>query len=137
MRRECRLSLRSVHYRHLVFVLRAFSGLTGLALLASRIVCLVVLAWFVVFAVDQSKVAANHQLGELAGTTQHVQSKPPAKQSSATKTLDQVAKVVTSPFAGLTSGRSPWVIHGLDLLLVLLIYGFGVGFLIRIVRLRM
>jgi hypothetical protein len=131
MRRERRLSFRSVHYRHLM--LRAFSGL---ALLASRIVCLVVLAWFVVFAVDQSKVAANHQLGELAGTTQQVQSKPPAKQSGATKALDQVAKAVTSPFASLTSGRGPWVIHGLDLLLVLLIYGFGVGFLARFVRLR-
>jgi hypothetical protein len=137
MCRERRLSLRSVHYRHLVLALRAFSGLTALALLASRIVCLVVLAWFVVFTVDQSKVAANHQLGELAGITQHVQSKPPAKQSSATKALDRVAKAVTSPFGSLTSGRSPWVIHGLDLLLVLAIYGFGIGFLARIVRLRL
>jgi hypothetical protein len=119
-----------------VLVLRAFSGLTGLVLLASRIVCLIVLAWFVVFAVDQSKVATTHQLGELAGTTQHVQSKPTAKQSDTTKALDQVAKAVTAPFASLTSGRSPWVIHGLDLLLVLLVYGFGVGFLIRLVRLR-
>lgn len=136
MRRAGRLSLRSVHYRHLVFVLRAFSGLTGLALLISRIVCVVVLAWFAVFAVDQSKVAANHQLGELAGTTRHAASKPPAKESGATKALDQVAKAVTSPFASLTSGRSPWVMHGLDTLLVLLIYGLGVGFLARIVRLR-
>lgn len=94
------------------------------------------LAWFVVFAVDQSKAAANHQLGELAGTTQQAQSSPPAKQSSATKTLDQVAKAVTTPFASLTSGRSPWVAHGLDTLLVLLIYGFGIGFLARMVRLR-
>jgi hypothetical protein len=136
MRRGRSCNLRGVHYRHLVFVLRAFSGLTGLALLASRIVCLLVVAWFVVFAVDQSKAAANHQLGELAVTAQPAQSPPPAKRSGATKTLDQVAKAVTAPFDSLTSGRSPWVAHGLDMLLVLLIYGFGIGFLARVVRLR-
>lgn len=136
MRREPCLSRRRLHYRHLVFILRAFSGLTGLALLASRIVCLVVLAWFAVFVVDQSKTAASHQVGELAGNTPQAQARQPAKQSGATKTLDQVTKAVTYPFKGLTSGRSPWVMHSMDTLLVLLIYGFGFGLLARIVRLR-
>ena len=119
-----------------MFVLRAFSGLTGLALLASRIVCLIVIAWFVVFAVDQSKGAATHQLGELAGTPQRSQAQTPAKPAGATKVLDEVTKTVTSPFASITSGRSPWAAHGLDTLLVLLVYGFGVGSLPRLVRLR-
>lgn len=117
-----------------MLITRAFSGLTSLAVLASRIVCLVVIAWFVVFAVDQSKTAASHQLNELAGTTVKHSSAHQAKQSRATRTLDEVTKVVASPFAVLTSGRSPWVVHGLDTLLVLLVYGFGVGFLARVIR---
>lgn len=119
-----------------MFVLRAFSGLTGLALLASRIVCLIVIAWFAVFVVDQSKAAASQQIGELAGASQHAQAPAAAKRSGLTKTLDEVTKTVTAPFASITSGRSPWAAHGLDTLLVLLVYGFGFGFLARLVRLR-
>lgn len=119
-----------------MFVLRAFSGLAGLALLASRIVCLIVIAWFAVFVVNQSKAAATHQVGELAGTSQRLPAQKPAKRGGATKVLDEVTKTVTSPFASITSGRSPWAAHGLDTLLVLLFYGFGVGFLARLVRLR-
>jgi hypothetical protein len=133
------LDRRGSHYRFVMFVTRVFSGLTGLALLASRIACLVVIAWFVVFAVNQSKAAANHQLRELAGTSlagapRHLQGQGSKAQSGATKTLDEVTKVVVAPFAGLTAGRSPWVRHGLDMLLVLLVYGFGVGFLVRLIR---
>jgi hypothetical protein len=119
-----------------MFVLRAFSALTGLALLASRLACLIVIAWFVVFAVDQSKAAASHQVGELEGGSQSTQAKPPAKQSATTKRLDEVAKALVSPFASLSSGGSPWRVHIVDTLLVLLIYGVGFGFLARIVRLR-
>lgn len=119
-----------------MFVLRAFSGLTGLALLASRIVCLIVIAWFAVFVVNQSKAAASQQVQELAGTPQHAQTHAAVKHGGLTKSLDEVAKAVTAPFASVTSGRSPWAAHGLDTLLVLLFYGFGVGFLARLVRLR-
>ncbi len=108
----------------------------GLALLASRLACLIVVAWFVVFAVGQSKVAANHQVAELAGTSQQAPARPPAKQSGARKTLDTVARTLTSPFAGLTSGRSAWFVHVVDMLLALLVYGLGLGFLIRLVRVR-
>jgi hypothetical protein len=136
MRRAPALHLRVVDYRHPMFVLRAFSGLTGLALLASRIVCLIVIAWFAIFVVNQSKAAASRQLGELAGTPQQSQTHAPAKRSGLTKTLDEVARTVTTPFASITSGRSPWAEHGLDTLLALLVYGFGVGFIARLVRLR-
>lgn len=110
--------------------------MTGLVLLASRVACLIMIAWFVVFAVDQSKTAATHQLGELAGTGQQSQARAPGKPKTATKVLDEAAKVLTSPFASLTSGRSAWAEHGLDTLIALLIYGFGVGFVIRFLRVR-
>ncbi len=120
-----------------MFILRAFSALTGLALLASRLACLIVIAWFIVFAVNQSKTAASHQVGELEGASQRAQANPRSKQSATTKRLDEVAKVLVSPFASLSSGGSPWRVHIVDTLLVLLVYGVGFGFLARIVRLRL
>jgi hypothetical protein len=118
-----------------MFIVRALSGLMGLAVLASRIACLLVIAWFVVFAVGQSKAAASHQVAELAGT-QQAPVRRPVKQSGARKTLDTVASALTAPFSGLTSGRGAWFVHGVDTLLVLLVYGFGFGFLVRLVRVR-
>lgn len=121
-----------------MLVVRAFSGLTGLALLASRIVCLIVIAWFVVFAVGRSSVAATGQVDKLASGAPHSLPRPTrAKEGAAKKTLNEAAKAITSPFAGLTSGMSSaWLSHGADTLLALLVYGFGVGFLARLIRLR-
>jgi hypothetical protein len=108
----------------------------GLAVLASRIACLLVIAWFVVFAIGQSKAATSHQVAELAGTSQQAPVRRPVKQSGAKKTLDTVASALTAPFSGLTSGRGAWFVHGVDTLLVLIVYGFGFGFLVRLVRVR-
>lgn len=120
-------------------------------MLASRIVCLIVIAWFVVFAAEQSKAATKHQVGELGGTTQQggaqqtgaqqggAQSdgKRAAKHNTAHRLLDEVAEAVTSPFSRLTAGTSSaWLAHGADTLLALLVYGLGVGFVARFVRLR-
>ncbi len=121
-----------------MFVIRAFSGLTGLVVLASRIVCLIVLAWFVVFAVGQSSTAATNQVDKLASDASHPLPRPrPIKEGAAKKTLNEAAKAITSPFKALTSGMSnAWLSHGADTLLALLVYGFGVGLLGRLVRLR-
>lgn len=113
---------------------RAISALAGVVLLASRIACLIVIAWFVVFAVDQSKKASNHQLEELnephAAAAHH-------HKSTATKILDEAARILTKPFHGLTSHSSNvWLTHGLDLVLVLLIYGLAVAFIARLIRVR-
>lgn len=118
---------------------RAYSSLLGLALLASRVVCLIVIAWFVVFAVDQTKTASQHQQNEIPGGTQQqsLASSGQQKRSTATKTLDEAAEAVTQPFASITSKDSnQWLIHGLDLVLALLIYGLAVGFVARLIRLR-
>lgn len=105
---------------------------------------MIVVTWFVVFAVGQSKTAATHQVSELAGS-------PPAQQqmgaqqggkrtsraSAATRMLDEAAETVTSPFSALTANTSSaWLLHVADTLLALLVYGLGVGFLARIARLR-
>ncbi|MHB1539225.1 MAG: hypothetical protein ACYCUM_05715 [Solirubrobacteraceae bacterium] len=117
-----------------MLVTRAISSLAGLVLLASRIACLIVIAWFVVFAVDQSKAASLHQQEELSG--------PRAPEvhhhaSSATKLLDEAARFLTRPFHGITAHSSNvWLTHGLDLVLVLLVYGLAVAFVVRLVRVR-
>ncbi len=119
-------------------LLRTYSSLTGAALLASRIVCLIVIAWFVVFAVGASKEASTHQLNEVATATNGTQrtvSEPPA--TGVQKTLDEAAKAITSPFASVaSSSSSAWLIHGVDTMLALLIYGIGFGFLVRVLRVR-
>lgn len=122
-----------------MLALKAFSSVTGLALLASRIVCLIVIAWFVVFAVGQSKSASTSQTNEVAEATgQSRTSEAKAHESSAKKTLNDAAQAVTSPFEGLmSSSSSAWLHHGEATLLALLVYGVGVGFLARFVRLRM
>ncbi|MHB1469427.1 MAG: hypothetical protein ACYCU0_02785 [Solirubrobacteraceae bacterium] len=113
---------------------RAISALAGLALIASRIACLIVVAWFVVFAVDQSKAASKHQQEELAGP-HPIEAHHHA--STATKALDEAARFLTRPFHGLTSHSSNvWLTHGLDLVLVLLVYGLAVAFLARLIRVR-
>ena len=51
--------------------------------------------------------------------------------------LDDVAETLTSPFAGVVSGsHSQWTIHAVETVLALLVYGLGLGFLVRLVRVR-
>lgn len=117
---------------------RALSSLAAFALLASRIVCLIVVAWFVVFAVNQSSGAASHQVNELMSSSpqQPAAKAPTAKEGGVKRTLDQAAKAIVSPFSSLTAKMSSWPAHGADMLLALLLYGFGVGFAVRLLRVR-
>jgi predicted secreted protein len=117
------------------------SSITGLMRLASRVICLIVIAWFVVFVVNQTSSASTHQQNEVTEG-----SSPPASESSAAaakhestlhRTLDETATALTSPFAGVVSGSSSeWTIHIVKTLLALLVYGFGLAFLARFLRVR-
>jgi len=125
------------------------SSLAGLALLASRIACLIVLAAFVVFVVNQTNSASVHQQNELNGSGAPV-SEPDAgrspgsagssassqHESSLHRTLDETANTLTSPFAGVVSESSEWVTQLVRTGLALLVYGLGVAFLVRFIRVR-
>lgn len=117
---------------------RALSSLVGVAVIASRIACVIVIAWFAVFAADQAKSGSTHQQNELPGSGQTQKgSSSPHGRSAATKTLDDAARFLTTPFRELTSkSSSAWVSHGVDLLLVLLVYGLAFGVLARMIRVR-
>lgn len=130
------------------------SSLTTLMRLASRVSCLIVIAWFVVFAVDQTGAASAHQQNEVipnsapvAGPAARTGAEPgaaeggaavPAKsEGTARRVLNETADALTSPFAGAVSGlHSEWASHLVKTLLALLVYGFGLAFLARFLSVR-
>jgi hypothetical protein len=114
------------------------SALARLLLLASRIACLIVIAAFVVFVVDQAGTASAHQQNEISeGSTPTASTSSAKHESTLHRTLDETSDTLTSPFAGVVSGSdSEWVIHIVRTVLALLVYGFGVAFLVRFLRVR-
>jgi hypothetical protein len=117
------------------------SSITGLMRLASRVICLIVIAWFVVFAVDQTSTASTHQQNEVTAGTVPAPSESAAAagkhDSTLHRTLDEASNALTSPFAGAVSGsHSEWIIHIVKTILALLVYGFGLAFLARFLRVR-
>lgn len=112
--------------------------------LVSLAICLVAVAWFVGFAVEQSKGASAHQQAELNESAPLSQRtfKTPAAASAQGKpgklrsTIDEVFSTISSPFSGLTSSLSgAWPQHIVNTLLALLLYGFGFGLVARLLRL--
>jgi hypothetical protein len=122
------------------------SPLASALRLASVVVCLIVIVSFALFVVNQTSSASAHQQQELNGTTsapgaQAAQgaatSLKHAKKSSLRTRIDDASEAITSPFDGLSSGwSSQWLIRGVNLLLALVVYGFGLGFLARVIRVR-
>jgi hypothetical protein len=127
------------------------SSLAGVLRLASLAICLIAIASFGLFAVNQTSSAAAHQQAKLseaapqATPTVPVTGEPPAgtkktsssQESSLHRTIDDASNAFTSPFSGVTAGSSnEWVIRGTKLLLALIVYGFGLGFLVRVIRVR-
>jgi hypothetical protein len=115
--------------------------------LASIAICLIVIASFGVFAIDQTKTASGHQQEQLAGGTPATASgsatpkQPPGggrpHEGSVHKAIDEASGQLTSPFSGIVSGSSgEWATRGSKLLLALLVYGFGLGYLARALRVR-
>lgn len=110
--------------------------------LASIAICLIAIAWFALFAIDQTSSASEHQQAEVnaAGppglTTQTTGSSKSGKESGLHEALDKATSTLSSPFSGVTANStSQWTIHVVDTLLMLLIYGLGLGFVARLMRL--
>lgn len=108
---------------------------------ASIGICLIVTASFVVFAANQTKSASGHQQEQLNSEAPggHPVAQHPVKGKEGTlhKTLDEASNELTSPFSGIVSGSSSeWTIHGVKLLLALIVYGFGLGYIARVLRVR-
>jgi hypothetical protein len=118
--------------------------------LASVALCLITLASFALFAVDQTSTASVHQQNILNGEVPAPSGAGGAggagtgsavgggeHKSSLRKVADDASNAVTSPFSGATSGtHSEWTIRTIRLLIALAVYGFGLGFLARMIRVR-
>jgi hypothetical protein len=125
------------------------STLAAALRLASIGLCLIVGASFALFAIEQTSNASAHQRQKVDAAGERPSSAPnkqpdggsaSAKHSgegSARKAIDEAAETVTSPFSAVTDGWSgEWSKRGVLLLLTLAIYGFGLGFIARIMRVR-
>jgi hypothetical protein len=115
----------------------ASSSLASLLRLASWIICLIVVASFLVFVVNQTSSASTHQQEELNGNAAPSGAPAPKHESALHKKIDEASDFFTSPFSAVVSGStSQWAIHGVKTVLALLIYGFGLSYLARVIRVR-
>jgi hypothetical protein len=123
------------------------SPLASVLRLASVVLCLIVGVSFVLFVVDQTGSASAHQQAELNNETTATGVPNPsagkgaskdAGKSSARKKIDEVSESITSPFSFATEATSSeWLSRGIGLVLTLLVYGFALSFLARMIRVRM
>jgi hypothetical protein len=113
------------------------SSIAKLLRWASWVICLIVLASFLIFVVEQTSSASTHQQEEL-NEHRAPNSAPPVKhESTVHKTIDEASNFFTSPFAGIVSGsNSQWLIRGVKTVLALLVYGFALSYLARVIRVR-
>jgi hypothetical protein len=115
--------------------------LATLLRLASRIACVIVVVSFAIFALEQTSEASSHQQNEVTGSAigaaaPHSE-KRTQKKNTVHRVLDEVAKALISPFSGVTAGStSQWVTRGVGTLLALIVYGVGIGYLSRMLRIR-
>src|SRR5437016_11652915 len=115
---------------------------SSLLRLASIVICVITVASFALFVTNQTKSASSHQQAVLNGTVPTEGSSPRSgageavhHKSAVHRVIDEASEALTSPFSGVTAGSSSeWVIHGADVGLALLVYGFGLGFLVRVIR---
>jgi len=114
--------------------------------LASIVLCLLVVASFTLFVVNQTGSASAHQQALLGNETRTAPAgaAPDGSLSSrdakgsVRKTIDEISEAITSPFSFATDATSSeWLVRGIDLALALLVYGFALGFVARAIRVRL
>jgi hypothetical protein len=116
--------------------------------LASVFICLIVIASFTVFAINQTSSASAHQqqvlnnevakpsTASVSGATGA--SASASHESAVHEAVDEASKAFTSPFDGITAGwSSEWLIRSANLGLALVVYGFALGYLARFIRVRL
>jgi hypothetical protein len=120
-----------------------YAAVVRLLGLGSIVACVIVIVSFGLFAINQTSGASTRQQQALASpnTTEATgsasQTTSKSHEGPVRKTIDEASEWLTSPFDGITSGsHSEWGVRGVGLLLALLVYGFGIGFLARALRVR-
>jgi hypothetical protein len=114
--------------------------------LASLVICLITIASFALFAINQTSAASTHQQRAISGevispaspsATTGSTTAASEHKSSLRSAVDDASNAITSPFSGVVTGsHSEWTLRAIRLLLALAVYGFGLGFLARFVKVR-
>jgi hypothetical protein len=121
------------------------SSLARVLKLASLALSLVVIASFALFVINRTSDASAHQQQEVNGETTGGTGEPSSaiapdnggRKGSARRTIDEISEAVESPFSAITEGsNSEWVIHSVQLAVALAVYGFGLGYVARTIRVR-
>ncbi len=119
--------------------------MAALLRLVSVVASLAVAASFVLFAIDESRAASDRSTRGISGQEAASAADPTAREervrervhSRPREVVDDVADVLLKPFAWADPGSdSLWARKGLPSLLALLVYGLGLGFLARTLRVR-
>ena len=110
----------------------AFNWFVGIVRFVSLIACLIVAISFVNFATNQAGQGTSHEVGLLAGPATSKNSKP----DSVTQQITDVSNKLTSPFQNVLGTSSAWPLHISQLVIALLLYGFGVSFVLRVLQMR-
>jgi hypothetical protein len=120
------------------------NGVSTALRIGSRIACAIVLLSFLLFVVDKAGNASAHQQNEVnasapPGSAEPHKSEGSSKnsKSSLRKTIDEVSSAIVSPFSGAVTGiQSEWGKEIALTVMALLIYGLGLGYLARVLRVR-
>jgi hypothetical protein len=102
--------------------------------LCRYICCGLVIASFAIFAADQVGGASKHQVAEIASgvpTRTGTSTATDAHPGQPRRFIDGAARALTAPFRSLVSSGSQWVQRGFALICALLLYGVGLGYLLR------
>ena len=92
------------------------------------------------FAVDQTRGASNTSSGEIAGLSPAQAAdieaqRQEAKHTQVRRAIDSASDALVSPFDALTDGSSSeWLRRSVPMLVALLLYCFGLGYLARFAR---
>lgn len=121
------------------------NGVSTALRLGSRIACAIVLVSFALFAIDEAGSASAQQQNEVneaapanpTSTTKPKSTTAKKSEGGVREAIDEASSTITSPFAGIVAGvHNEWVTRGVRMLLALLVYGFGLGYLARVLRVR-
>jgi hypothetical protein len=108
----------------------------------SLVCCLIVLASFALFVVNQTSAAGIHQRntltsGSATGSASAGGEAARPHKGALRRLVDEAAQKLTSPFATLTSSsNSQWEIELVGTILALLLYGVVVRYVMRMFEIR-
>ena len=124
------------------------SPLASVLRLASFVLCVIVAASFALFVINQTGSASAHQQELLNSGTTAPASAPTASAGGSpqqaphgrTPRANSSTKLPNGHLAFLAATEaisSQWLLRAANLVLALLIYGFGLAFLARVIRVRL